>query len=288
MTPLTARIPTSKLLAGAALSLTLACGDGDGGGPGPTGPPTLVPTSIVLTPTTLTFTFLGQSLTLQGSVRDQNGGAVAGAITWVSSAPAIVTVNTSGVATSVANGTAQITAAFNSLSASASVTVQQIASQLVAAAGDGQAGTVGQALPQALSVQANDQGGTPVEGADLTFSVATGGGALTVSTGTTGADGRSSTGWTLGTTAGAQSVTASVTSNSAVTTTFTATGQADVSAALSISSGDGQSGPGGQSLASPVVAQVADQHGNPVARPVRRVRRDRRRRLCRPCRGDHG
>ncbi len=170
MTPLTARIPTSKLLAGAALSLTLACDD-DGGGPGPTGPPTLVPTSIVLTPTTLTFTFLGQSLTLQGSVRDQNGGAVAGAITWVSSAPAIVTVNTSGVATSVANGTAQITATFSSLSASASVTVQQVTSQLVAAAGDGQAGTVGQALPQALSVQANDQGGNPVEGAGLTFAV---------------------------------------------------------------------------------------------------------------------
>lgn len=265
MMPVPARFRMSKLLAGAALSLTFACGGGDGDDPGPTGPPALVPTSISVTPATLTFTFLGQSLTLQGSVLDQNGGAVTGVITWVSSAPAIVTVNTNGVATSVANGTAQITATFNSLSASASVTVQQIASQLVAATGDGQVGTVGQPLPQALSVQANDQGGNPVGGADLTFEVVLGGGALTVTTGTTGADGRNSTEWTLGTTAGAQSVTASVTSNSAVTTTFTATGEADVSAALSVSSGDAQSGPRGQSLASPVVALVADQHGNPVA-----------------------
>ncbi len=265
MMPVPARFRMSKLLAGAALSLTMACGDDGGGGPGPTGPPTLVPTSISVTPTSLTFTFVGQSLTLQGSVRDQNGGTVTGVITWVSSAPAIATVNTGGVVTSVANGTTQITATFGSLSASASVTVQQVASQLVAAAGDGQAGTVGQALAQALSAQANDEGGNPVEGAGLTFAVALGGGALTVTTGTTGAAGRASTAWTLGTTAGAQSVTASLTSNSAVATTFTATGQADVAAALSGASGDAQSGPRGQSLAAPVVALVADQHGNPVA-----------------------
>ncbi|GMR11974.1 MAG: hypothetical protein BMS9Abin29_0160 [Gemmatimonadota bacterium] len=262
--PFPARIRTSKLLAGAAVSLTLACGGGDGG-PGPTGPPTLVPTSITLTPTTLSFTFLGQSLTLQGSIRDQNGGTVTGTITWASSAPAIVNVDAGGVVTAVANGTAQITATFNSLTASASAAVQQVASQLVVSVGDGQEGTVGQALAQALSVQANDQGGNPVVGEGLTFAVASGGGALTVTTGLTGADGRTSTEWTLGTTAGPQSVTASVTSNSAVTTTITATGQADVSAAVSISSGDAQSGPRGQVLASPVVALVADQHGNPVA-----------------------
>jgi CARDB/Bacterial pre-peptidase C-terminal domain/Bacterial Ig-like domain/Leishmanolysin len=265
MKPLRARLRASKLLAGAALTFTFACGGGGDGGPGPTAPPTLVPTSISLTPATLTFTFLGQSLTLQGSIRDQNGGTVTGVIIWGSSAPAIVTVSTSGVVTSVANGTAQITATFGSLTASASATVQQVASQLVAAVGDGQVGTVGQALAQPLSVQANDQGGSPVEGAGLTFAVASGGGTLSATTGTTGADGRASTGWTLGTTAGAQSVTASVTSNSAVITTFTASGLADGAAALSISSGDAQSGPRGQALASPVVALVADQHGNPVS-----------------------
>lgn len=191
-----------------------------------------------------------------------------GTITWVSSAPSIVTVNTTGVVTSVANGTAQITATFASLSASAPVTVQQAVSQLVAVAGDGQAGTVGtvgRALAQALSVQANDQGGNPVEGTGLTFAVAAGGGALTVTSATAGADGRASTAWTLGTTAGPQTVTASATSNAALTTTFTATGQADVPTVLSAVSGDAQSAPRGQSLSAPVVALVADQHGNPVA-----------------------
>ena len=67
-----------------------------------------------------------------------------------------------------------------------------------------------------------DANGNPVAGAQVTFVVASGGGSVTGATQTTGADGIATVGgWTLGTAAGANTLTAS--STGVATVTFTAT-----------------------------------------------------------------
>jgi len=77
----------------------------------------------------------------------------------------------------------------------------------------------------APSVRVTDADGDPVEGATVTFAVASGGGSVTGAQQTTGADGVATVGsWTLGDTPGANSLTASVSAGSASAQTFTATG----------------------------------------------------------------
>ena len=80
-----------------------------------------------------------------------------------------------------------------------------VASELVYVSGSGQTGPVGTLLPDPLVVEVLTAGGAPVEGVELRWDVE-GGGQLNDATTNTGADGRSSVRYTLGQTAGAQSV----------------------------------------------------------------------------------
>ena len=96
-------------------------------------------------------------------------------------------------------------------------------------AGDGQSWTVGAAVGIAPSVQIqNVLAGTGVAGVTVTFAVASGGGSVTGATATTDANGIATVGsWTLGTTPGANTLTATasgVTITSANPVTFSATG----------------------------------------------------------------
>lgn len=95
---------------------------------------------------------------------------------------------------------------------------------LAAAGGGAQTATVGELLGSALSVLVLDDSGQPFAGASVQWSVASGGGSVAPSTSQTGADGRATTQWTLGGTAGTQRVTATVTGLSPVE--FTATAEA--------------------------------------------------------------
>ena len=89
--------------------------------------------------------------------------------------------------------------------------------------GDAQTGTVNTALANPIVVKVEDENGDDVAGASVTWAVASGGGTLSALTGTTGSDGTAQVTWTLGTTAGTNTVTATVTGLTPVT--FTATGQ---------------------------------------------------------------
>lgn len=94
--------------------------------------PAPVPTSVVITPSPLAFTAIGQSETLSAQVRDQNGEVMpAVAVTWSSSAPTVVEVSVSGSVTARGNGTAQVTARAGSATGSATVEVAQSAATLV-------------------------------------------------------------------------------------------------------------------------------------------------------------
>lgn len=239
-------------------------------------PPTPVATSIGVSVTTVDIAALGASAAVTATVRDQDGNAMSGqTVTWASTNTGVATVTGSatGTITGVANGATTVTATSGSLSAQVAVNVTQVTSQIVKISGDTQAGTVGQALGQPLVVEQRDSRGNPVPGGTgdllgntvVTFAVASGGGNLGGTVANVGPDGRASTTWTLGNTAGAQTVTATAGVATAGTVTFSATAAAGAADTLAIVSGDDQIGTIGVALTDSLVVRVADQFGNPVA-----------------------
>ena len=95
---------------------------------------------------------------------------------------------------------------------------------LLIADGNNQSVLPGQAAPRPLAVRAVDQEGRPMAGVKVTFRVASGGGALSDSTVTTGADGLAQTRLTLGPAAGVNTVVIAVEGLSGLPPTFTVTG----------------------------------------------------------------
>lgn len=184
----------SNSIAMVSLLVTVGCGGGDdGNGTGPSGP-----SSITISPTSTTMDFIGQTRNFRAAVRDAGGQAIGTQVSWTSSDPGVFTVDASGRVTAVANGTGQVTATAGSVSATASVTVEQRPSVLVVRSGDGQEGIAGSALPNPIEVQVTDQGGTGVGGVVITFAPDEGAGSVSPQNAVSDADGRASTEWTLG------------------------------------------------------------------------------------------
>lgn len=105
--------------------LTAACGGGDPvDAPTPPTPPptaTLASLAVAVDRTTLV---VGQTAQASATGRDRNGQPVAlGTVTWSASAPAVVTVASSGLVTAVGAGSATVTATSGGLAASAGLTV---------------------------------------------------------------------------------------------------------------------------------------------------------------------
>jgi hypothetical protein len=141
-----------------------------------------------------------------------------------------------------------------------------LASQILVVSGDGQTGTVGEALLAPFVVTVKDEDGRTVPGFSVTFTVTGGGGSLS-STGAstsvpTDGDGEATLTLTLGTLAGENTVEASI--PGAVPVVFTATGVAGAAYEIVLTSGDGQTGPVGSPLAEPFVVTVTDARSNPV------------------------
>jgi hypothetical protein len=124
-----------------------------------------------------------------------------------------------------ATGVQTVTATAGSL---APVTFAAVAAPATASAvakntGDTQSAVAGTAVSVAPSVKVTDQFGNPVQNVLVTFNVASGGGSVTGQAANTNATGIATVGsWTLGKTAGANSLTATAGGLPAVT--FTATG----------------------------------------------------------------
>jgi adhesin/invasin len=123
-------------------------------------------------------------------------------------------------------------------------------------------GTVGLPVTQVPAVKAIDQGGDPVSGADVAFTV-TGGGTIARTTATTDADGVADVGsWILGTAVGTQTVVASAGSH---VVTFTATAAAGAAASIAPAGGATNEALTGGEVPTPPAAVVEDQYGNPVS-----------------------
>ena len=217
-----------------------------------------------VTPSSLALTFFGETRSVTASVRDQNGQPFNTSVSWTSDDPAVATVSTTGVVTATGNGATTVRGTAGSISATVSVSVQQVASQVTIVSGDGQTAVVGTALVDELVAQSSDAGGSPVPLIDISFSVSTGGGFLTVTSVTTDAQGRASSAWTLGTTAGVQQVKASIVGVTGGDATFSATANPGPATELLMVSGDEQVASKGTALASPVVVRLVDEFTNGV------------------------
>lgn len=250
------------LFAACAL-FAVACNDS-------TSPP--VATTLVLSMPTVSLDAIGATQTITATVKDQRGEVMPGAtVVWTSASPAVTVAaapasSASGVVTAVLNGTAIVTATAGAAKANAEVTVAQTPSALQKISGDGQTGTVNQALPQAIAVKVVDRLGAPVASQQVTFTVA-GAGSVAQSTVTTSADGMAVTTWTLGKIA-AQAQTVTAASGSLAPATFTGVALAGPAAAIAGRGGDKQTGVVGTPLAINPEVAVSDAFGNPVPNVV--------------------
>jgi hypothetical protein len=198
-----------------------------------------------LSQTAVAFDALGAATTLTATVKDQNGNTMPGQpVSWMSPDASIAAV-AAGTVTAVGNGETTVRAASGNLSAEATITVEQSATQLIVILGDAQAGQVGSQLPESLVVELRDRLGSPVPGGTggqvvnsvVTFAVTSGGGSVSPTSASVTPAGRAAAAWTLGQTPGAQTASASLAGGGA-DTTFNATASAGPANALVKVSGE--------------------------------------------------
>jgi len=191
------------LAVSAAITLGFTACGGGGGSAGPA-----VPTTLTISPNGGTLIAVDATLQLAATVKDQNGQPIASpTITWSSSAPGVATASATGLVSAVANGTTQIRAVDGNATGQVTVTVAQSPTALIKVSGDLQSGTTGQALGAPLVVQVNDGNGHPVAG--ITVAFATSSGSVSPTSVATPTNGQAQTNWTLGSSAGQQTATAS-------------------------------------------------------------------------------
>ena len=157
----------AKALPRALLAAILASGCGDGAIE-PSAPSSPVPAAVTVSPASATLQSLGETVRLTAAVRDQNGQAMSNAaVAWASSNPSVATVDASGLATAVGNGTATVTATAGAASGAATLTVDQV---VAAVAVEPAADTVlafGDTLR--LSAEARDANGQAVAAAEFAW-----------------------------------------------------------------------------------------------------------------------
>ena len=141
-----------------------ACGD-----PG-TEPP--VPTTLTISPDSLTFVALAATADLTATVHDQHGKVMTEVVvSWRSSGPAVATVDQTGLVTAVDNGTATIHATLGSLADSVPAQVEQVPAEVAISPEDDPLvfETLGDSVR--LSAEALDANGHPVAGVPVTWSI---------------------------------------------------------------------------------------------------------------------
>ncbi len=244
------RAAIARVTATALVTLLAACG---GDSSGPSGPVTLTVSGA-----SAALSFVGA--TVQLTARDANGPVASAR--WSTSDGSVASVEaTSGLVSAVGPGTATISAQAGNAVGSTTVNVDLVPATLVSQAGNAQSGTVASALPTPVAVVVLDQGGAPIPGEAVAFQ-ASNSGSVSPATATTDGQGRAQATWTLGTLAGAQTLTAT---SGGKSVQWTATATPGAAAALVAQVGNGQVSPAGELVATPVGALVSDAYGNGIA-----------------------
>ena len=205
---------------------------------------------------------------LTATLRDNEGTTLTRPVAWSSSNPAVLSIDaTTGVATAKTPGTVTITATSEGKSGTASLTViPGPPSKIVVNAGDNQSAAAGATVPVAPSVKVTDAGDNPIANVAVTFAVGSGGGSVTGGSATTNASGIATVGsWTLGTSAGPNTLVATSPAISGASVTFQAAGGAGPAANIAAFSGNGQTATAGGNIPNPPKVKVTDANGNFVA-----------------------
>ncbi len=222
---------------------------------------------------------VGSALTDSLAVRitDRYGNSVGGAVvTWAptgggSVSPSSSTTGTAGTAATrrmlgTTAGPQGATATAAALKGSpvvfAMTALPASPTSLVKTSGDNQSGSVSAPLTDSLVVRLLDASGNGVPGRNVTFAIATGGGASSPTSATTDTAGRAATRWTLGPVTGGNSLIAS---SSGFSVTFQATSNSAAATTLLANSPLTQNGTAGLPAGSPPSVKVTDANGNPVA-----------------------
>lgn len=225
------------------------------------------PTSLSLSVTSLTFNALGRTQQVHVSVIDQKGDSIAGAkVVWQSLAPTIAAVDSTGRITALAVGATSVkvsSATQSTVSATVTVSVAQVPVTFLKQSGDLQSAAVGTAVLLPVSMRLADSNGTGVAGAIVTFTVTAGGG-TTRAADTTDVNGVASTGWTLGTVADTNRMTATLTGITLPSLLFRAIAHAGPPVAMTVQAGDSQTAHAGAPVPVPPAVQLHDSFNNPI------------------------
>lgn len=198
----------------------------------------------------------------------QGGGSVSGD-TAVSGAAGLARVGSWTLGTSA--GTNVLTGTVIDAPGAPAVTFTATGTPAAAAAmgvdgGDNQSAVAGNAVAVPPSVRVTDAFGNGVAGVTVTFAVASGGGAVTGATPATNAAGVAAVGgWTLGSSAGANTLTATVSGLTGSPVTFTATALSGAAQNLVLDGGNMQTDTVAATLPVPYTVKVTDTNGNGVA-----------------------
>ena len=213
---------------------------------------------------------------ITATVTDSNSNPISAASVVFSTTLGVIgtpaTTNGSGVATvTLTSGTVAGSATVSAVSGAITKTgtvnlIAGPATQIVAGTGNNQSATVGTLVPVAPAVIVKDINGNPVSGVSVTFAVASGGGSITGPTISTDAQGIAAVGsWTLGTVAGANTLSATSGSLTGSPVTLTATGTAGPATQIAIAAGDAQTATAGSAVATQPCVIVKDANNNPVS-----------------------
>lgn len=147
-----------------------------------------------------------------------------------------------------------------------SVKQSYVPSAITAVGGNGQTAPVNGTLPQPIVVRVTDATGQPIRGALVRWTAGPASGAVSPQTAVTDAEGLAGTRWTVGATAGPQSLAAAliVGDQPVSTATFAATAVAGAVTTLQPLAGDFQVDTVGALLKDTLTIRALDAQGNPV------------------------
>lgn len=194
------------------------------------------------------------------------GGTLSGAAQRTDSAGAATLDGwTLGVAAGAQSVVASVGDTTSTLRVTFSATAQPgPAASVTLLTGAAQSVTVATSVPLAPSVVVRDAHGNPVPGVPVTFAVTAGGGSISGGATTTNAIGVASLGaWTLGTVAGSNALSATVSGLPPVA--IGATGLAGPAATMVAHAGAGQTATVATAVATKPAVRIADAHGNAIS-----------------------
>jgi hypothetical protein len=210
---------TATAVAGAPATVALQNGDGQTGPSGlpvPTDPAVIVRDAFnnLVPNATVTFAVASGNGSVTGAVQATGANGIATVGAWVLGDPGSNTLTATVSGSGITGNPVTFTATATAAGAPVSVTAFE---------GDNQTGLVGFALNIRPAAIVRDAGSAPVPNAQVVFAVTGGGGSITGATVMTGPNGVARVGsWVVGTVAGPNTMTATVTGLTPAT--FTATG----------------------------------------------------------------